>query len=191
MRKPQRSWTLQMNSSKKDKKLQAQPKRGKNPSSVIEDFLKQFRKAGISVLADLDKDDQAQIVNWAQDVVNQFGSILKENPMKIKNLVDLPCPKEDLKIAIKVLLPAYLAKGSDEVVSLLKDRYVRLSAFQEISQVDKDTIIREVNNTDPKSDSTENELFPTYHKYMEVVVSEQKLLIDEIKIYINDLQIQK
>jgi hypothetical protein len=180
-----------MNSSKKDKKLQAQPKRGKNPSSVIEDFLKQFRKDGISVLADLDKDDQAQIVNWAQDVVNQFGSILKENPMKIKNLVDLPCPKEDLKIAIKVLLPAYLAKGSDEVVSLLKDRYVRLSAFQEISQVDKDTIIREVNNTDPKSDSTENELFPTYHKYMEVVVSEQKLLIDEIKIYINDLQIQK
>ena len=180
-----------MNSSKNDKKSQSQPKRGENPLFVIEDFLKQFKNHGISVLAELDKDDQAQIVNWAQEVVNQFGSILKENPMKIKNLVDLPYPKEDLKIAIKVLLPAYIAKGSDEVVSLLKDRYVRLSAFQEISQEDKDTIIREVNNIDPKSDSAENELFPTYHKYMEIVVSEQKLLIDEIKIYINDLQIQK
>jgi hypothetical protein len=180
-----------MNSSKKDKKLQTQPKRGENPPFVIKDFLKQFRKDGISVLADLDKDDQAQIVNWAQDVVNQLGSILKENTMKIKNLVDLPCPKEDLKIAIKVLLPAYIAKGSDEIVSLLKDRYVRLSAFQEISQEDKDTINREVNNIDPKSDSTESELFQTYHKYMEIVVSEQKFLIDEIKIFINDLQIKK
>jgi hypothetical protein len=180
-----------MNSIKKDKKSQAQPKKDENPPLVTEDFLKQFRKDGITVLADLDKDDQAQVVNWAQDVVNQFGSTLKENPMKIKNLVDLPCPKEDLKIAIKVLLPAYIAKGSDEIVSLLKDRYVRLSAFQEISQEDKDTIIKEVNKIDPKSDSIETELFPTYHKYMEIVVSEQKLLIDEIKIFINDLQIQK
>ncbi|MEX1326166.1 MAG: hypothetical protein AB1Z29_05145 [Desulfobacterales bacterium] len=155
-----------MNSGKKDKKSQAQPKRGENPTFVIEDFLKQFRKDGISVLADLDKDDQAQIVNWAQDVVNQFGFILKENPMKIKNLVDLPCPKEDLKIAIKVLLPAYIAKRSDKIVSLLKDTYVRLSAFQEISQEDKDSVIKEVNKIDLKSDSTETELFPTYHKYI-------------------------
>ena len=180
-----------MNSSKKGKKSQEQPKRGENPPFGIKDFLKQFRRDGISVLADLDKDVQAQIVNWAQDVVNQLGSTLKENPMKIKNLVDLPCPKEDLKIAIKVLLPAYISKGSDEIVSLLKDRYVRLSAFQEISQEDQDTIIKEAGVIDPIKESTGSALFSAYHKYMEISISEQKILYDEVNTFINDLQIQK
>jgi hypothetical protein len=67
-----------MNSTNENKKSQAQPKRSENPPFVIEDFLTQFRKDGISALADLDKDDQVQIVNWYQDVVNQFGSVLKE-----------------------------------------------------------------------------------------------------------------
>jgi hypothetical protein len=189
-----------MNSTKGDKKSQAQPKGSENPPFVIEDFLKQFRKDGVSALADLDKDDQAQVVNWAQDVVNQFGSILKENPMKIKNLVDLPCRKEDLKIAIKVLLPAYIAKGSDDIVTLLKDKYVRLSAFQDISQEDKDTIIKhedkdtiikKADRIDQKSKSTEPEIFSTYHKYMEISISEQKILHDEVNTFINDLKIQK
>jgi hypothetical protein len=93
-------------------------------------------------------------------------------------------------MAIKVLLPEYITKGSDDIVNLLKDRYIRLSAFQEISQEDKDTIIKETNKIEPKSGSTETELFPTYHKYLEIVVSEQKLLIDEVNTFINDLQIQ-
>jgi hypothetical protein len=180
-----------MNSTKEDNKSQAQPKRNENPTSVIEDFFKQFRKDGISALAHLDKDEQAQVINWAQDIVNQYGSILKETPVKIKNLVDLPCSKEDLKIAIKVLLPAYIAKESDDIVDLLKDRYVRLSAFQEISQEDKDTIIKEANKIDQNIESTETALFPTYHKYMEIIVSEQKILLDEINSFIDDIQIQK
>jgi len=189
-----------MNSTKDNEKSRAQPKRNENPPSVLEDLLKQFRKDGIHALADLDKDDQAQIVNWAQDVVNQFGSILKENPMKIKNLVDLPFPKEDLKIAIKVLLPAYIAKGSDDIVTLLKDRYVRLSAFQDISHEDKDTIIKhedkdtiikKADKIDQKSKSTEPEIFSTYHKYMEISISEQKILHDEVNTFVKDLKIQK
>jgi hypothetical protein len=180
-----------MNSTKEDKKSQAQTKRGENPPFVIEDFLKQFRKDGVSALADLDKDDQAQVVNWAQDVVNQFGSILKENPMKIKNLVDLPCRKEDLKIAIKVLLPAYIAKGSDDILNLLKDRYIRLGAFQEIREEDKDTIVKETNKIDQNTESTETALFPTYQKYMEIIISEQKILLDEVNSFIDDIQIQE
>ena len=125
-----------MNSTKDDKKTQVQSKRDKNQTSVIEDFLKRFRNDGISAIAHLDNDEQAQVVNWAQDIVNKYGTILIETPMKIKNLVDLPCPKEDLKMAIKVLLPAYIGKGSNDIVALLKDRYVRLSAFQEVKLLD-------------------------------------------------------
>jgi hypothetical protein len=111
--------------------------------------------------------------------------------MKIKNLNELPFRKEELKIAIKVLLPAYIAKGSDDIVNLLKERYVHLSAFQEISQEDKDTITKEADRIDRNSESTETALFPTYHKYMEIIVSEQKILLDEVNSFIDDIQIQK
>jgi hypothetical protein len=180
-----------MNSTKEDQKSQAQQKRNEKPTVAIDDFLQQFRKNGISALAQLDKDEQAQVINWAQDLVNRFGSILRDTPTKIKSLVDLPCPKEDLKIAIKVLLPAYLAKGSDDTVTLLKDRYVCLSTFQEIDHEDKNAITKEANRSDQKLKSTEFEMFSKYYEYMAISISEQKILHDDINTFIDNLQIQK
>jgi hypothetical protein len=155
-------------------------KSSSNPPSMIYDHIKNFRQKGLSVLSDMSKGDQA--------VVDRYGDLLQKNPSKIKNVADLPCPKEDLKIAIKVLLPAYLAKGSDDIVDLPKDRYVRLGAFQEISQEDKDAIIKESDEIDHKSESTDTSFFSTYQKYMQIVVSEQKTLLDEINAFIHDLQ---
>jgi uncharacterized protein YoxC len=66
-----------------------------------------------------------------------------------------------------------------------------LSAFQEISQEDEDTIIKEANKIDKNIESTETTLFPIYHKYMEIIVSEQKILLDEVNSFIDDIQIQK
>jgi hypothetical protein len=158
---------------------------------VIEDYLKGFKQKGLVILSDMSKEEQAVFVNWAQNVVDRYGSLLLENPSKIKNVADLPCPKEDLKVAIKVLLPAYLAKGSDDVVELLKDRYVRVGAFQEISQEDKDAIIKESDDIDQKSDSVDTSLFSTYQKYMQVIISEQNILLEDINTFVDDLQIQK
>jgi hypothetical protein len=76
-------------------------------------------------------------------------------------------------------------------VDLLKDRYVRLSTFQKISQEDQDTIIKEANRIDQKIESAETTLFPTYHKYMEIIISEQKILLDEVNSFIDNMQIQK
>jgi hypothetical protein len=178
-----------MNSTNEDKKSKASPKRNDKLSPLIKGFIKDFRQRGISALAKMSKNEQTLIVNWAQELVDQYGSVLIEYPMKIKNLVDLPWPKENIKIAIKALLPAYLAKESDDIVNLLKDIYVRLSAFQEISQEDKETIIKEANEIDQKSEPTDTSLFPTYHKYMQIIISEQKILLEEINTFINDLRI--
>jgi hypothetical protein len=180
-----------MNSTHGDKKSKARPERNDKFLSRVEDYIKDFRHKGISAIANRSKDEQTIIVNWAQDVVDQYGSFLKEYPMKIKNLVDLPYPKENIRIAIKTLLPAYLAKGSDDIVNLLKDRYVRLSAFQDIRLEDKETIIKESNEIDEKSESTDTSLFPTYHKYMQLIISDQKILLEDINSFINDLKIQK
>ena len=159
--------------------------------AVISDYIKEFRQKGLSILSGMGKDEQTILVNWAQNIVDRYGLLLQENPAKIKNVADLPCPKADLKIAIKVLLPAYLAKESDDIVDLLKDRYARLSAFQEISQEDKEAITNISDEIGQKSESTDTSFFSTYQKYMQIIVSEEKILLDDIDAYINDLQIRK
>jgi hypothetical protein len=182
---------LQMNSTIDNKKPEALNPDNDRATAVIYDCIRNFRQKGLSILSVMRKDEQTIFVNWAQNIVDRYGSLLQENPSKIKNVADLPCSKEDLKTAIKVLLPAYLAKGSDDIVDLLKDRYVRLGAFQEISREDKETIIKGSSEIDQKSESTDPSLFSTYQKYMQIIVSEQKILLDEINVFIADLQIQK
>jgi hypothetical protein len=178
-----------MSSANDAKKSKALDHSGERKPAAIHEYIKDFRQKGLAILSDLSKNEQTVFVNWAQNIVDRYGSLLQENPSKIKNVADLPCPKEDLKIAIKVLLPAYLAKESDDIVDLLKDRYVRLGAFQEISQEDKETIIKESDEMGQKSESTDTSFFSTYQKYMQILVSEQKTLLDEINAFINDLRI--
>ena len=162
-----------------------------SPPAMIFDYIRNFRQKGLSILSDMRKDEQTIFVNWAQNIVDRYGSLLQDNPAKIKNVADLPCPKEDLKVAIKVLLPAYLAKGSDDTVDLLKDRYVRLGAFQEISQEDKEAVTKESDEIDQQTESTDTSLFSTYQKYMQIIVSEQKILLEDINTFVDDLQFPK
>lgn len=168
------------------------------PPAVISDYVKDFRRKGLSILSGMSKDEQTLFVNWAQNIVDRYGVLLQENPAQLKNVADLPCPKEDLKVAIKVLLPAYLAKGSDDTVDLLKDRYTRLCAFQEISAEDKETIIKISDEMDrnrspeasQKGQPAETSFFSAYQKYMQIILSEQKILLEDINSYISDLQIR-
>jgi hypothetical protein len=82
-------------------------------------------------------------------------------------------------------------KGSGDIVNLLKDRYVRLSAFQKISQEDKEAIIKETIEINQRPESPDASLFPTYHKYIELIISEQHVLLEDINTFINDLQTDK
>jgi hypothetical protein len=178
-----------MSSANDTKKSKGLRHTDEKPPVVIYDYIRDFRQKGLSILSDMSKDEQTIFVNWAQKIVDRYGFLLKVNLMKIKNVADLPCPKEDLKIAIKGLVPAYLAKRSDDIVDSLKDRYVSLGAYQEISQEDKEAIIQESVEMVQKSESTDSSLFSTYQKYMQIIVSEQKILLDEINAFIQDLQI--
>ena len=177
-----------MNSTNDDKKSESLNPHNDNPPAVIDDYIKSFRRKGLSILSEMDKDEQTIVVNWAQNIVDRYGSLLQENTSKIKNVADLPCPKEDLKVALKVLAPAYLAKGSDDIVDLLKDRYVRLSSFLEISREDKETTLKKLDEIDQESVSTGSSFFSTYQEYMQLIISEEKILLDEINAFIDDLQ---
>jgi hypothetical protein len=178
-----------MKSGNDDNKPKAFPPKQAERSPVIEEFIKDFSDNEMAAITDLDEERQTLIVNWAQDLVDQYGFLLQDFTAKIKDIDDLPCPREDLKIAIKVLLPAYIAKGSDDTVNLLKDRYVRLSAFQAISRDDKEIINKKSNESDQKSKPTDSSLFPTYHKYMQIIISEENVFLEEINTFISDLKL--
>jgi hypothetical protein len=77
------------------------------------------------------------------------------------------------------------------MVSLLKDRYIRLSAFQEIAEEDLDIAMREVNGAQQKLESNHISPSSTAPEYMEIILTEQKVLLDEINSYMNDLQMPK
>lgn len=77
---------------------------------MIDAHIDAFRKTGLSAMTGLEEDAQASIANWAQDIVNQYGSILNNYSMKLHSDADLPYPKETVKIAIKTLLTAYVLK---------------------------------------------------------------------------------
>jgi hypothetical protein len=134
-----------------------------NPEASFEKkvFLKAMRDRGFEALMEMTQTEQIQVVNWAQEVFNQYRTVVDEHPEKIKNSYDLPFPKEEIRIAIKVLLPAYLDQASTNTLNELKEKYVALGYFQ-----------------DP--DLSENVV-------MDLVMSEQKVLQEDINVFINDL----
>jgi hypothetical protein len=154
---------------------------------MIEAYLSEFRKIGPTVLAGLSAGDQTTVANWAREMVDQYGSILNELPMKIKDVDVLPCPKETIKIAIKTLMQAYALTESEDMLTLLKERYVRLSSFQEIDSEDKKTIYTKASDTNQAFSSSDTTLASTHQKYMQLVLSEEKILFEDIETYLSDL----
>jgi len=98
----------------------------------------------------------------------------------------LPAPKDEIKIAIKILLSAYVIKKSEKKVNILKDYFIRIGSFQKIDLEEK-KIIEEFNSTEQKLENAYPSAFSNFHKYMEVVISEQDALLKNLNNFINDL----
>lgn len=176
-----------MISNKNKKKSETQSVKNEHSTSALNNLLNRLREKGPSVISSMRKSDIKIIAKWSYDVFNEYTTVLEGLQMKIKSSTELPCPKQDIKLAIKILLPTYLSKGSDDMVGLLKDSFVRLSAFQEINTEDKETIIREFHEIEKENGTTNRMLFPNYYKYIDLMVAEQNALVEDIKIYIEDL----
>ncbi len=161
----------------------------KTTSQEIKAIVNKLRMKGISAISSMDAAEQVQVATWAQEVFDSYGSVLEKYPSKIKDVSRLPCTKQDIKIAIKVLLPIWIAKESEDMINVLKDRYTRLSTFQKITAEDKEATTGEVGGVDQKSESIDISASSTGHKYMDIILAEQKVLLDEINSYINELQI--
>ena len=74
------------------------------------------------------------------------------------------------------------------MVDSLKDRYISIGAFQNIDLKDKEKIIEQVYNNEQDLESAYSSIFPEYHKYIEVIISEQNVLLDDVNNFINELK---
>jgi hypothetical protein len=158
-------------------------------ASMIEAYLQQFREIGLPALVRLSGDEQAAIANWAQEVTDRYAATLKIFTLKINNAAELPYSKETIKIATKTLIAAYAFKGMDDSVATLKEWYVRLSTFQEIRPKDMKNMSRKAGETGHASKPSESSMMSVQEKYMQLVLSEEKILQEDIDTYLNDLNL--
>lgn len=168
----------------KDKETDSNDKKTK---SKIENLLDEIKSKGFIALTQQSEENQVMMTKWAQDIFDRYESALENQPSKIKNITELPASKQDVKMAIKILLTAYVLKESNEIVSRLKDRYVSIGAFQNIDLEEKEIKIYEVKNFEHELKSDYASVFPEYHKHIEVIISEQNVLLDDVNTFINDL----
>lgn len=157
-------------------------------NSMIKNSIDEINDKGISALARASDDKQIMITRWAQDIYDRFDSVVKNHPSKIKNIDEMPASKQEIKMAIKILLTAYVLKESGEMVDRLKDRYISIGTFQNIDMEDKKKIVHDLNNIEQELKSDYKSFFPEYHKYMEVIISEQNVLLDDVNNFVDDLR---
>ena len=178
-----------MEPTQNSKNLDPNSKTRENSSSEIEAFLNKLRKTEITAILTMDRKAQIAVLNWAHNLVNQYDAILKNNPMKLKDIAELPCSKMDAKVAIKLLMLTSVEKRlKDNTVVNLKDKFVSLGSFQPIDQKDIVKLIKYINNIQKKSMDADTPSFPELNKYMDLIISEQKALLDEINNFIEDIR---
>jgi hypothetical protein len=168
----------------KDKETDSNDKKTK---SKIKNLLDEIKDKGFIALTQQSEENQVKMTKWAQDIFDRYESALENQPSKIKNITELPASKQEVKKAIKILLTAYVLKESNEIVSRLKDRYVSIGAFQDIDLEEKEIKIYQVENFEHELKSDYASVFPEYHKHIEVIISEQNALLDDVDTFIYDL----
>ena len=177
-----------MRPTKNDKKLDVNIEANEDSSSEVETILKELRKTGITAILTMNKKEQITVSNWAHDLVNQYDAILKNNPMKLKDIAELPCSKMDAKLAIKLFLLASIEKGlKDNTVAKLKDTFVRLGTFQSVDPEDIAKLTKHLSYIQKQPMDADTSSFPELNKYMDLILSEQKALLDEINSFIGDI----
>ena len=177
-----------MEPTQNDKKLDANSKTDENSSSAVEVLLNKLRKTGITAILTMNKKEQITVSNWAHDLVNRYDAILKNNPMKLKDIAELPCSKMDAKLAIKLLLLVSVEKGlKDNAVVKLKDTFVRLGTFQSIDPEDISKLTKHLSYIKKQPTDADTSSFPELNNYMDLILSEQKALLEEINNFIGDI----
>jgi hypothetical protein len=157
-------------------------------SSKLESLLKDFKRRGLSAFKDMNEKEQKALVNWSKNVTQQYTFLIDNDLSNIKDQADLPYPKEGIKLAIKMMLPIYISNGLPNMLKKLKLAYQELGSFQQIAPGNNKRIQSPATSKDPNSSKKIRESLNIYDEYLEITVSEKKILFQEIEKYVDDLK---
>ena len=179
---------LKMNAKKDYQQRRKTVAAEKNNALLISSkLMADLKNMGIVAFKQMTEDEQKKVWNWSREIVQQYRSVLEADPGNIRNIEDLPFPKEDIKLAIKLSLPLYISKDMQSVIKMLKTAYKDIGTFQFIDDGDKKVL---QSRSDPKrraSSQNNGSTYPLSDKYTELIVSEQKALLQEVNDFVTDL----
>jgi hypothetical protein len=159
-----------------------------NALLISSKLMADLKNKGILAFKQMTDDDQKKVWNWSKEVIQQYRSVLEADPSNIRNIEDLPFPKEDIKLAIRLSLPLYLSKDMQGVVKMLKTAYKDIGTFQFIDDVDKKELRSRTDPTQRASSKNKRTKYSLSDKYTELTISEQKALLQEINDFAADLE---
>jgi hypothetical protein len=150
-----------------------------------------LRNDGIAAFKQLAVDEEKLVWKWCKEVIKRYRRVLDADPKNIKDAKSLPFSKEDIKLAITLVLPLYISKDMQSTVKMLRTAYKELGAFQAIDPEDKEWVSSTTEKTDQVSSKQNQAALRAHGKYMKLVVSEKKALVQEINRFVIKLQALK
>ena len=148
-----------------------------------------LKNKGISAFKQLSDDEQKRVWQWCNEVVRQYRGVLETDPRNIRNVESLPFPKEDIRLALKMLLPLYISKGMHSMVRKLKNAYQETGTFQTIDLQDQAVLSTETTRKEKQvSKKQYSDVDRANDKYMERIISEKKGLLQDINNFVNELE---
>jgi hypothetical protein len=159
-----------------------------NPLLISSRLMADLKNKGIRAFKKMTDEEQKKVWKWSTEVIGEYRSVLEADPSNIRNIEDLPFPKEDIKLAIKLSLPLYISKDMHSIVKLLKTAYKDLGTFQLIEDADKKELLARASLKRRASSQNNKTIYPLADKYTQLAVSEQKALLEEINDFVTDLE---
>jgi len=147
--------------------------------------MRNLKAKGLYAFKDMSEEEQRRVWDWSKEVIRHYRKTLERNPANIRSVDELPFHKEEIKLAIELSLPLYAQKNIHRMVKTLKTNYKELGVFQSIEPEDKEKL-RTISVRQDKTSAKQNsEVLEIHEKYMEMVISEKKSLLEEINNFAN------
>jgi hypothetical protein len=158
-------------------------------TAISSGIIADLKHKGIVAFRQLTDDEQKRVWQWCNEVVQYYRAVLETDPKNIRNVESLAFPKEDIKLAMKMLLPLFISKDMHSMVRKLKNAYQEIGTFQTIDPKDREYLCAIATSRAKVNSNTQYpELVRAKDKYMELVISEKKGLLQEINNYVNELE---
>lgn len=164
------------------------PAEENNALLISSKLMADLKNKGILAFKKMTDEEQKRVWEWAKEVIQQYRNVLESDPSNIRNIEDLPFPKEDIKLAIKLSIPLYLSKDMQNMVKKLKTAYKEIGGFQLMDPDDRKELLHKADSKGKTSSQTDNTFYPLSDKYTELTVSEKKALLQEINDFVADLE---